>query len=128
MATSKSDIKGFFKQTKKFGGITKSKAKSSSSSTKKPPSPKRSATYGSDITQPPALMSHGSPDLEDDYDAKEEVLRQFDMNMAYGPCLGMSRLARWERAKALGMNPPKDIGHLLKAGKVRAECLWEGRV
>ncbi|XP_027098471.1 uncharacterized protein [Coffea arabica] len=126
MATSKSDMKGFFKQKKKSGGITKAKAKSSS--TKKSLSPKRSATYGSDITQPAALISHGFPDIENDYDEKEEVLRQFDMNMAYGPCLGMSRLARWERAKSLGMNPPEDIGHLLKAGKVGAECLWEGRV
>lgn len=50
------------------------------------------------------------------------------MNMAYGPCLGMSRLARWERAKNLGMNPPEDIGNLLKAGKVSGECLWDGRV
>ncbi|KAL3502326.1 hypothetical protein ACH5RR_036775 [Cinchona calisaya] len=122
MATSKSGMKDFFRQMKK------SKSKSTSSSTKKSLSTKRLTTYGSGITQPPALVSHGSPDLEDDYDAQEEVLRQFDMNMAYGPCLGMTRLARWERAKALGMNPPEDVGRLLEAGKVRAECLWDGCV
>lgn len=128
MATSKSDMKGYFKQQKKSGGITKSKTKTSTSSTKNSLSPNLSATYGSNVAQPPALVSHGSADLEDDYDAKEELLRQFDMNMAYGPCIGISRLARWERAKALGMNPPEEIEHLLKAGKARDECLWEGRV
>lgn len=84
------------------------------------------ATLGSDITQPTALVSHDSPDLKDDYDKHEDVLRQFDMNMAYGPCLGMSRLARWERAQRLGLNPPKEIEGLLKGEKIRSECLWDG--
>lgn len=56
------------------------------------------------------------------------MLRQFDMNMAYGPCLGIPRLARWERAQKLGLNPPKEIGDLLKGGKVKLECLFDGRV
>jgi DNA polymerase delta subunit 4 len=64
----------------------------------------------------------------DDYDENEEVLREFDMNMAYGPCLGMTRLARWERARALGLNPPGEIEGFLKAGKVGIQCLWDGRV
>ncbi|GKV07447.1 hypothetical protein SLEP1_g19226 [Rubroshorea leprosula] len=50
------------------------------------------------------------------------------MNMAYGPCLGMTRLARWERAQRLGLNPPKEIKNLLNAGKVQLECLWNGLV
>lgn len=66
--------------------------------------------------------------LVDDYDEHEEVLRQFDMNMAYGPCLGMSRMARWERANSLGLNPPKDVERLLRGGKTSLECLWDGRV
>ncbi|TYK11214.1 DExH-box ATP-dependent RNA helicase DExH7 [Cucumis melo var. makuwa] len=40
-----------------------------------------------------ALISHGSLDLQDDYGAFENMLRQFDMNMAYQPCLGMARMA-----------------------------------
>lgn len=70
----------------------------------------------------------GIEHLTDNYNECEEVLRQFDMNMAYGPCLGMSRLARWERAQKLGLNPPKEIESILKRGKVSSECLWEGRV
>ena len=64
----------------------------------------------------------------DDFDEQEQVLRQFDMNMAYGPCLGITRLARWERAQKLGLNPPKEIENLLKGGKVKLECLFDGRV
>lgn len=62
-------------------------------------------------------------------DKEEEVLRQFDMNMAYGPCLGMSRVDRWDRACRLGLNPPKDVRTLLDLGSdARSQCLWDGRV
>ncbi|KAK1325447.1 hypothetical protein QJS10_CPA01g03054 [Acorus calamus] len=63
------------------------------------------------------------------------MLRQFDMDMKYGPCLGMTRLQRWERARDMGLNPPKDIERLLRGdggdggdGRVGVECLWGGRV
>ncbi|KAG8381691.1 hypothetical protein BUALT_Bualt06G0147800 [Buddleja alternifolia] len=113
-----SDMKGFFRQQKKnkSGGIVKPKSSSKKNSS------------ASDVVQPPALVSHGSFDLQDEYDDKEEVLRQFDVNMAYGPCLGMSRLERWERANAWGLHPPKEVKDLLGAGKVNSECLWGGRV
>ncbi|XP_073129879.1 uncharacterized protein [Henckelia pumila] len=117
-----SDMKGFFKQQKRKAGIAKPP------SSKKTPRSKASASCGSDVVQPPALVSHGSFDLRDEYDGKEDVLRQFDMNMAYGPCLGMSRLDRWKRANALGLKPPEEIGRLLSAGKANSECLWDGRV
>ncbi|XP_022744189.1 DNA polymerase delta subunit 4-like [Durio zibethinus] len=127
MATTSKNMKGFYRQKKNkaAGGITKSK---SSKSTKNP-SLKHAATFGSDITQSPALISHGgSLDLKDDLDEQEQVLRLFDMNMAYGPCLGITRLARWERAQRLGLSPPKEIENLLKGGKVNLECLFDGRV
>ncbi|KAK0593536.1 hypothetical protein LWI29_038203 [Acer saccharum] len=66
--------------------------------------------------------------FSDDYDGKESVLRQFDLNMANGPCLGMSRQARWECANRLGLNPPKEIEGMLNGGKVQAGCLWDGRI
>ncbi|XVE81531.1 hypothetical protein DITRI_Ditri15bG0072000 [Diplodiscus trichospermus] len=50
------------------------------------------------------------------------------MNMAYGPCLGITRLARWERAQRLGINPPKVIENLLKGEKVNLECLFHCRL
>ncbi|KAL0794642.1 hypothetical protein Bca101_066019 [Brassica carinata] len=124
MATKAKNMKGFYKQTKSniTGGISKSKPSSRKAS------PKHAATQGSDATQPAALISHGSLDVNDDYGEKEEMLRQFDMNMAYGPCVGMTRLDRWERALRLGMNPPSEIARLLKTEKVQQDCLWQGRV
>ncbi|XP_010549000.1 PREDICTED: uncharacterized protein LOC104820303 [Tarenaya hassleriana] len=123
MATTGKNLKGFFRQKKSnvTGGISKSKSS-------RKVSPKHAATQGSDVTQPAALIAHGTIDLNDDYDKNEEILRQFDMNMAYGPCLGMTRQARWERARRLGMNPPNEIESLLKNEKVQQECLWNGRV
>ncbi|KAK0593313.1 hypothetical protein LWI29_034674 [Acer saccharum] len=115
--TSSKNMKGFYRQKKTTGGITKK-----ATNTK---SPKDAAALASNLT---ALISHASPDLKDDYDDKESVLRQFDMNMAYGPCLGMSRQARWERANRLGLNPPKEIEGMLNGGKVQAGCLWDGRI
>ncbi|WCJ27742.1 polymerase delta 4 [Euphorbia peplus] len=121
MATASSnDMKNFYRQKKT--AISKPSSKSKSKS------PKNVAAIGSDITQPKALISHGAPDLLDDYGKDEQVLRQFDMNMAYGPCVGMTRLDRWERADRLGMKPPREIGCLLKEGKVNLESLWDGRV
>ncbi|KAI4371245.1 hypothetical protein MLD38_019507 [Melastoma candidum] len=86
------------------------------------------STVGSNITQPPALVAHGFLDLQEDHGKDEELLRDFDMNMAYGPCLGMSRAARWDRAQKLGLNPPKEVEVILKSGRVGSDCLWEGCV
>jgi len=46
------------------------------------------------------------------------------MNMKYGPCLGITRLQRWERAQKLGLNPPMEIKTLLESDKVQAQNLW----
>lgn len=27
----------------------------------------------------------------------------------YGPCVGVTRLERWERAQAMGLNPPDEV-------------------
>lgn len=59
-----------------------------------------------------------------DHSEEEMILRLFDMNMTYGPCFGMTRLERYERAKKWGLNPPQEIENLLKGVNVRPECLW----
>ncbi|XP_051633142.1 DNA polymerase delta subunit 4 isoform X1 [Manacus candei] len=38
-----------------------------------------------------------------------EMLRRFDLCWEYGPCTGITRLQRWERAEALGLSPPGPI-------------------
>ncbi|KAL9233550.1 hypothetical protein vseg_008531 [Gypsophila vaccaria] len=118
MATPRVNMKGYYKQQKKgISGISKSKGGSVHSKT--PPS----LSSSSSSSHSPSLLS-----THEEYDANEEVLRQFDLNMAYGPCIGMPRLDRWNRANRLGMNPPKDVEALLKSGKVQADSLWDGRV
>ncbi|TKY72427.1 DNA polymerase delta subunit 4 [Spatholobus suberectus] len=62
--------------------------------------------------------------LDDGYSLEEKNLREFDMDMTYGPCLGLTRLERWERAHKLGLNPPQQLKCLLQSDKVRSECLW----
>ncbi|KAF4381294.1 hypothetical protein F8388_016250 [Cannabis sativa] len=50
-----------------------------------------------------------------DYDKDEEVLRQFDLDMADGLCSGMIRMVRWEHASRLGLNPFKEVEQLLNS-------------
>ncbi|CAL9781369.1 unnamed protein product, partial [Musa acuminata subsp. burmannicoides] len=60
---------------------------------------------------------------------EEKRLRQFDLDMRYGPCLGLSRMERWDRAAAMGLNPPGDVeAILLKSSAAAADCHWEGRI
>lgn len=40
-------------------------------------------------------------------------MRQFDLNPQYGPCVGITRLERWERAQRLGKAPPAQVKALL---------------
>lgn len=37
------------------------------------------------------------------------MLRVFDNTYDFGPCVGMTRLERWERAETLGLNPPPEV-------------------
>ncbi|KAJ4381963.1 hypothetical protein N0V85_008619 [Neurospora sp. IMI 360204] len=39
----------------------------------------------------------------------EKVLRYFDVSSHYGPCIGFTRLKRWQRAERLGLNPPLEV-------------------
>lgn len=69
--------------------------------------------------------------LIDNHDPKEEMLQKFDMNMAYGPCLGMTRVERLDRAQKMGLNPPQEIERLLKSDtdiKTQSQCLWNKRI
>ncbi|KAK3904883.1 DNA polymerase delta subunit 4 [Staphylotrichum tortipilum] len=47
----------------------------------------------------------------------EKVLRYFDVSSQYGPCIGIARVKRWQRAQRLGLNPPVEVlAVLLKEG------------
>ncbi|KAK7948723.1 uncharacterized protein PG986_009609 [Apiospora aurea] len=46
---------------------------------------------------------------QEDLGLAEKVLRYFDVSSQYGPCVGISRLRRWQRADKLGLNPPPEV-------------------
>ncbi|KAI0452608.1 DNA polymerase delta, subunit 4-domain-containing protein [Xylaria acuta] len=39
----------------------------------------------------------------------EKILRYWDVSSQYGPCVGINRLKRWQRADRLGLNPPVEV-------------------
>jgi len=43
----------------------------------------------------------------------EKILRTFDVSYDYGPCIGFTRMERWERAEAMGLNPPTEVREIL---------------
>ncbi|KAJ3502468.1 hypothetical protein NLJ89_g8875 [Agrocybe chaxingu] len=76
----------------------------------------------------------GMPTIHGEHQNKiHEILRVFDDSYEYGPCIGMTRLERWQRAKKLGFNPPQEVYDILttKQGKEKpeyAECVFYGEV
>ena len=44
----------------------------------------------------------------------EVLLRKFDLDYSYGPCGGLSRKARWQRAQHMQLNPPQHIWDILQ--------------
>ncbi|XP_074586440.1 uncharacterized protein LOC141842122 [Curcuma longa] len=128
MTSTSSGLKNFYRQKKK-GGVAKPSSKRSIAG--KSPAvahshladPVPSPLHGSDAERDKASLATGIGEEED------EKLRQFDMDMRYGPCIGLSRTDRWERAAVMGLNPPAEVeAILLKSSAAAAGCLWDGRV
>ncbi|XP_072048291.1 DNA polymerase delta subunit 4-like [Amphiura filiformis] len=46
-------------------------------------------------------------------EAELNILRKFDVRMDYGPCTGITRMERWERADRNGLNPPDKIKQII---------------
>ena len=63
----------------------------------------------------------------DKHSDREVLLRKFDLDPAFGPCIGLSRKQRWLRARKLGLEPPQYVWLLLNDGKEQAEqhALWD---
>ncbi|KAM4636712.1 DNA polymerase delta subunit 4 [Discoglossus pictus] len=56
-----------------------------------------------------------------------DTLIHFDLDWHFGPCVGITRLERWQRAQRLGLSPPKVIGEMLMANSkdpAYQNCLW----
>ncbi|XP_006113806.1 DNA polymerase delta subunit 4 [Pelodiscus sinensis] len=80
-----------------------------------------------------SLQPEAAPDPPDShpggslYPAPLEMLRQFDLSWEYGPCTGITRLQRWERAKSLGLSPPVVVLETLlehEGDPSFTHCLW----
>ncbi|XP_025089053.1 DNA polymerase delta subunit 4-like isoform X1 [Pomacea canaliculata] len=56
-----------------------------------------------------------------------QILKEFDLALEFGPCAGITRLERWERAFKHGFDPPlcvKDILIKHQDHKQYNHCLW----
>jgi len=47
------------------------------------------------------------------------------MDATYGPCIGITRIERWERAHKFGLNPPMDIKDLLEMAQGNPNAAWD---
>lgn len=54
----------------------------------------------------------------------EKELRRFDLNADYGPCVGMTRQERWDRAQKLGKQPPELVIQILSDYPSLCNHLW----
>ncbi|KAK1228950.1 hypothetical protein PQX77_007990 [Marasmius sp. AFHP31] len=77
----------------------------------------------------PGIDDHSVPD-ESTLQARTEdaILTEFDHMIQFGPCLGITRVYRWERARGLGLNPPQRVLDILlnEKGEERAKHRWSG--
>lgn len=69
--------------------------------------------YNSIVNEAKKKMDYAHPIHGKDLNRIDDVLRVFDMDYEYGPCVGLSRLQRWERASAMGLNPPHEVKDIL---------------
>ncbi|KAH9857283.1 DNA polymerase delta, subunit 4-domain-containing protein [Lenzites betulinus] len=58
-------------------------------------------------------MDHLEPVHGQGQSMVHHILRVFDLSYEYGPCVGVPRIDRWERAQALGLNPPLEVKEIL---------------
>ena len=82
------------------------------------------------------VKSDGAREGDDDaWDASVErdarALKTFDLTSAFGPCVGLTRVERWDRAASLGLDPPKVVLEILQRRPTTTawrECVWHGRL
>ena len=53
----------------------------------------------------------------------ESELKKFDLDYNFGPCCGLKRIDRWNRASRLGLEPPEHIRKLIEMSD-REWPLW----
>ncbi|XP_027001820.1 DNA polymerase delta subunit 4 [Tachysurus fulvidraco] len=66
-----------------------------------------------DKKPPPPPAADAEPPTLSEREIELKELRRFDLDWQFGPCTGISRLQRWERAAIHGLNPPQEIKDIL---------------
>ncbi|KAI7884802.1 hypothetical protein K492DRAFT_234551 [Lichtheimia hyalospora FSU 10163] len=93
---------------------------------------RREGGIGSKINldkKPSVVSSSPSPKtrvvgIHQEHLSNEEILlRKFDLDYKYGPCVGLTRMERWLRAEKLGLNPPKEVKEQLDRGATKDSVL-----
>jgi len=73
---------------------------------------------------PAAAASSSSPPPPPLAPAAVAELRDFDLTQRFGPCVGLSRAERWQRAYDLGKEPPARVMEILRsAGPEHAQSV-----
>ena len=109
-----------FHKLNQYFHSTKNGASSSTRDVKAKPHSPQSVPH--ELPPPPSLPSPHKAEKEREKAepcaererADLEVLHTFDLCSEFGPCIGMSRVERWERAQRFGLSPPDDVLHLLR--------------
>lgn len=55
----------------------------------------------------------------------EQILKNFDFTVDFGPVVGLTRLERWERAQKLGLNPPAVVKDILETRQGTTEEVYK---
>lgn len=106
----------FQQQRKTAADVPRNNLKASitpSVSSSPPPAVAPASAASKDIRALAASAREGTIGWEDLSDS-EVLLRKFDMELKFGPSTGMTRMERWDRANAFGLNPPQYIRELLQ--------------
>ncbi|XP_066264458.1 DNA polymerase delta subunit 4-like isoform X2 [Branchiostoma lanceolatum] len=77
------------------------------------------------IQAAPAQSTSDAADLQ--RQTEIQLLKHFDLNSDFGPCIGIMRLERWERAEKFGLTPPMDVRDLIvqhPGDEEYIHCLW----
>lgn len=69
-----------------------------------------------------------TPNLHTKPNPIDIILRDFDLTGKYGPCVGITRLDRFKRAKRMKMNPPEVVGQILETQQAHTKLEYKHEV
>ena len=107
-ADSPGTLPSFFAQAKEAPHTPLTKERAESEGSHAAAASPATTTPDTTVEPEPAIV-HVQLSEED-----ETVLRSFDHEQSFGPCLGPTRLQRWRRAEKWGLHPPHRVLTILE--------------